>query len=334
MLSIRNVEVHLKNFKLGPLNLTVEKGEYFVILGPSGAGKSMLLEVLAGFRKANGRVVINNEDITLLPPEKRKVGFLTQEPLLFPHMDVKGNILFGAEKEGIERAIEISRLLRIKPLLDRNVNILSGGEKQRVALARALSANPILILLDEPFSWLDPEVKEEIMEEFKMLTRRLSLTVVHVTHDFKEAFFLADRIAIIKDGEIIQIGTPEEIVDRPKNRFVARFIGIPNVYEVIVKDGHLCIGEEKIRVHTPFSKDKNYFYINPYRIEILREGKDGALKGRIENISYRHPLWKVRVEGKVRLILFVQSLEVGGKRLKEGEEVFVRIPWDAVRFME
>lgn len=334
MLSIRNVEVHLKNFKLGPLSFDVSKGEYFVILGPSGAGKSMLLEVIAGFRKSKGEIIVDGVNISEMPPERRRVGFLMQEPLLFPHMNVMENILFGALKDGFDRALYISKLLRIDSIFERDVNVLSGGEKQRVALARALSPNPLVLLLDEPFSWLDPGAKEEIMEEFKLLTKELSLTVIHVTHDFKEAFFLGDRIGIMNEGRVIQIGRPDEIINGPENEFVAKFIGIPNVYRGFVEGNCLFLNGEILKLCTKISDGEKCFYINPYKVQVFKSEVDGAIKAKVKSISYRHPLWKVKLEGSFELTIFLQSPVVGDERLNEGEEVFVRIPWDAIRFME
>ena len=273
-LRIKDLSVQLDDFILSALNLEIRKGEYFVLLGPTGSGKTVLLETIAGIIPIkSGTITLNNEDISKSPPEQRKVGFVYQDYALFPHLTVEANISFGLlnnnqagdlvesdshltnrspagflkqfrgkikkQAAARSRVLEISSLFQISDLLDRKPDTLSGGEKQRVAMARALIINPRVLLLDEPLSALDPETRELIQHELRRIHQQLNTTTLHITHDFEVAVALADRIGIIIDGKIIQIGTPREIFRKPTNEQVARFMGIRNIFR-----GQHIIGDD------------------------------------------------------------------------------------------
>jgi ABC-type sugar transport system ATPase subunit len=219
------------DFELRIDALDVREGEYVVLLGPSGAGKSVLLETIAGLRLLDsGRVLFDGEDVTAWPPERRRVGLVSQKPSLFPHMTVRRNILFGqryareAAGEFTRRADELAQMLRVDHLLDRGVGDLSGGEAQRIALARALVTRPRVLLLDEPLGPLDENLREELAAELRGVHDRLHTTTVHVTHDQSEARALGDRVAVMSGGRVLQIGTVEEVFSRPADDFVARFL--------------------------------------------------------------------------------------------------------------
>ncbi len=236
-LKIVNLSKQLGNFALKNINLTIESGEYFALLGPTGAGKTMLLETIMGFNKPDsGQIFIDDKDITQFPPEKRNIGYVPQNSLLFPHMSVYENIAFGlkmrkVENEKQKQLIEnVLQLTNLKSLSQRLPSGLSGGEKQKVALARILVLNPELILLDEPLISVDSEAARELRRELKDLNRDFGKTILHVTHSLVEAISLADRIGLIRLGELQQVGNPKEILAKPINESIASFIGYENIF--------------------------------------------------------------------------------------------------------
>jgi len=268
-LQIQDVSLRLQDFHLKNVNLSVYKGEYFVLLGPTGAGKTILLELIAGIKTLQeGLMYIDGLVINTQPPDTRQVGFVYQDYALFPHLTVKENIAFGLrlmsaqrlqglggdvggkltarnldalhrDKNTIvmEKVQEISRLLHIEHLLDRKPATLSGGEKQRTALARALVIEPRVLLLDEPLSALDPETSESLQRELKRIHNKLGTTTLHITHNFEEAVALADRIGVIFEGSIRQVGHPQQVFRKPVSERVARFVGVRNIFQGRIEEG-------------------------------------------------------------------------------------------------
>jgi molybdopterin-binding protein len=236
MISIKNLKVNLGDFLLQNINLDIEPGEYFIILGPTGAGKTVLLESIAGlYPVLGGNVWVGDKEITGLSPEKREIGIVYQDQVLFPHLSVEKNIAFGLKmrkcpkNETKAKVDAIVEVVGISHLLKRSPATLSGGEKQKVALARALVIQPKVLLLDEPLSALDPETRERMQRELRGIHSRIELTIIHVTHDFEEAIALGHRVAVLNDGCIAQVGTPEEFLRRPSSEFVARFALTRNI---------------------------------------------------------------------------------------------------------
>jgi len=237
MIEIKNLCVDLGDFLLYDINFTVSEGEYFVVLGPTGAGKTVLLESIAGlYPIKSGGIWLRGKEVARLEPEKRGVSIVYQDHALFPHLSVKDNVIFGLKlrkekHQEIKATLDwITDLLSISHLLHRKPETLSGGERQKVALARALSTKPEVLLLDEPLSALDPETRENIQQELRRLHKVLNITTIHVTHDFEEAIALGHRIAVIGDGHLKQVGTPEQIFRQPNSEFVARFAMTRNIF--------------------------------------------------------------------------------------------------------
>ena len=226
------------------LSLSIYRGELFALLGGSGCGKSTLLRILAGLEKpSSGRIVIDDVDITDLPPYKRPVSMMFQSYALFPHMTAQENISFGLKQENLsknqisERVDEVLDLVQLRKYRDRKPEQLSGGQKQRVALARSLAKRPKLLLLDEPLGALDKKLREKTQFELVNIQERVGITFVVVTHDQEEAMTMSSRIGIMDEGQIRQIGKPHEIYEFPHSRFVAEFIGSMNMFEgVVVED--------------------------------------------------------------------------------------------------
>jgi putative spermidine/putrescine transport system ATP-binding protein len=235
-LEIDNIEVAFGAFTaLHSLSLSIEKGEFFCLLGPSGCGKSTTLNVVAGFLNlSRGRVRLAGEDVTDLPPQRRNIGIVFQSYALFPHMTVAENVAYGLKiqkrpsPEIEKRVAELLALVRLDGKAERFPKQLSGGEQQRVAIARALAPEPRLLLLDEPLSNLDARLREEMRDELKRIQRTTNVTTIFVTHDQEEAITTANRIAVLNQGRVEQLGTPAEIYRNPKTNFVARFIGRSN----------------------------------------------------------------------------------------------------------
>jgi spermidine/putrescine ABC transporter ATP-binding subunit len=231
------------------VDVSIAPGEFFTILGPSGSGKSTLLMILAGFLEAtSGDVQIDGRSVLNLPPHLRSFGVVFQQYALFPNMTVYGNVAFPLQERRMpkdqirERVSETLKLVELTGLADRKIDQLSGGQQQRVALARALVFDPPLLLMDEPLSALDRRLRETMQLELQQMQRRLGVTVIYVTHDQGEALTLSDRIAVMRDGKVIQIGPPREIYEQPVDAFVAGFLGESNLIRCRIEElGELVI---------------------------------------------------------------------------------------------
>jgi ABC-type Fe3+/spermidine/putrescine transport system ATPase subunit len=246
LLRLEDIGLKLGEFRLQEISLHVKPGTYLALLGPTGTGKTVLLETIAGVHHPHrGRIHIGDREVTHLAPEKRHLGIVYQDYALFPHLTVFENIAFGLRLQGSSRpkiteAVgKMAAFLEIEPLLQRRPSRLSGGERQRTALARALVMEPYVLLLDEPLSALDRATSIRIQAELKRIHSELGVTIIHITHDVTEAFFLADRLAVMKDGRILQEGSPEEMCRRPQSHSVAELVGIENLIAATVEDARL-----------------------------------------------------------------------------------------------
>ena len=252
----RNKGAHGDVIAVNDFSFEIPDGELIGLLGPSGCGKSTTLNLLCGLQNPTiGRIFFGDDDVTALPAEKRGVGIVFQNYALYPHMTVMQNILFplqnfkGAarlsKQEMLSRAHEAARLVQIDQLMERKPSELSGGQQQRVAIARALVKMPRVLLLDEPLSNLDARLRLQTREEIRRIQRETKITTVFVTHDQEEAMSISDRIVVMREGVIQQIGRPQEVYDNPVNLFVAKFLGTPpiNVFAGAIHGGKLCIGD-------------------------------------------------------------------------------------------
>lgn len=319
MLELKNISKKYNDFEITNIDLSLAKGEYFVILGPTGTGKTIILEIIAGLIKEDtGSILFKGQNITNLSPESRKVAMVYQDYMLFPHLNVKKNIIFGLKisKEYSEKTIKkklkyMLELFEIKNLLYRNIKTLSGGEKQRVALARALITSPEVLLLDEPLSALDPKTGDNIINELKKIHNKLGTTTIHVTHNFVEALTLADRIAIMNNGQIEQQGKANKVFQKPASNFVANFLRAKNVFQVQAsgKNHALIKGKEtdlKIRVIDNF-KGKANLTIRPEDIIIsidpFYSSARNIFRGIIKEIRNKLNYLEVLVDIGVDLLL-------------------------------
>ncbi|MDW8338949.1 MAG: ABC transporter ATP-binding protein [Thermoleophilia bacterium] len=305
MLRVEHVSVSFGERRaLDDVSLEVARGEIVTVLGPSGSGKTTLLRVIAGLERPDrGRVLLEGVDLAGVPPHRRGVGLVFQDHALFPHRDVWGNVVFGlrmqgaSEEEIARRGRELLALVGLEGFERRSVATLSGGEQQRVALARALAPQPRVLLLDEPLGSLDRALRDRLLEDLADLFERLRLTALYVTHDQAEAFALGDRVAILREGRLAQVGTPDEIWTRPADADVARFLGLGNLR------GHALIRPEAVRVRPAVDGSRGNAVVRSAR----RLGPTVRLRVRLDSgeeleaavVSLEHPRPGERVDVEV-----------------------------------
>lgn len=345
MIKIEDLSKDWKEFKLQHIDLQVKNGEYFIILGPSGAGKTLLLELIAGiWYTDSGQIYMDKKNVTHLPPERRGVGFVYQNYMLFPHKTVFENIAFGlnlrkVKKEEIKtRVEEMMDLFSISHLADRFPRTLSGGEQQRTALARALIIYPKVLLMDEPLSALDKNTREDLIKEMKNIHQKFDITIIHVTHNFDEALMLADRIAIMKDGKISQVGNSTEIFRKPADKFVADFVGVENIIKGFAEEGD----EKLTRVNTGqiviySTEPKNgdvHVSIRPEDIILsLEKVKTSAInvfKGQVKEIVDMGTLIKLTIDVGERLIVLMTRQSFLDMEINVGTDIWVQFKASAV----
>ena len=351
MIRLVDVSCRVGAFELRSVNLEIERGEYFAILGPTGAGKTKLLEIIAGLQApSSGDVWIDDKKVTGLPPERRHVGLMYQDYLLFPHLTVRKNILFGLRDkpklERLRRVDEISRLLGIEHLLDRHITGLSGGEQQRIALARALAPQPRVLLLDEPLSALDPQNRRAVRRELTALHAKLGTTTIHVTHDFEEALVVADRLAVMSRGEIVQVGPPEEVVHKPNSAFVANFFGVENLFkgEIIRCDSTPSSGAEAYNaifkaggLQLSVIADREgpaYAAIRPEDVvvstELAHSSAMNNLSGTIVAIEATGPLVRLTADVGVRLVALLTKQSLVSLKLDTQTQAYFSVKAAAI----
>jgi iron(III) transport system ATP-binding protein len=303
------------------------------VLGPSGCGKTTLLRLIAGFEEPDrGSVTVGDETVAgpgrLVPPEKRRVGMVFQDYALFPHLTVEANVAFGLLRRSREERDDLTRrtleLVGLQHKTGRHPHELSGGERQRVALARALAPEPEVVLLDEPFSSLDATLRADLRREVELILRDAEATALLVTHDQEEALSLADRLAVMREGRIVQVGVPEEVYGRPASRWAAQFVGEVNVLAGVARDGGVETELGRFDLRVPASGTV-HVAVRPEQLE-LTAGHDGNAEVVSREFRGHDVLYRLRHEGGRTVLVQLPSLEL----YDVGARVFVRPARSAV----
>lgn len=312
ILELRNVSKEYDGkIILKGISLNIHEGEFLTILGPSGCGKTTLLRLIAGFEKPNnGQILFNGKDLIKIPIHKRQVNTIFQSYALFPHLNVFDNIAYGLKlkkmnKDKIKKeVIKALNLVKLEGFEDKDINDLSGGQKQRIAVARALVLNPKILLLDEPFAALDLKLRQQMQIELKKIQREVDITFIFITHDQEEAFTMSDRVVVMNNGQIQQIGSSQDIYNEPENKWTAQFVGSSNVIEnaTFLKDNWVEFDGKKFKcVDRGFGNDETNIdiIIRPEDID-LDKPDHGFFNGVVKNIIFKGVVWEILVAVKKR----------------------------------
>ena len=309
------------------VSLEIERGELMAVLGPSGCGKTTLLRTIAGFERPDaGSVVVGDEVVAgsgrFVPPERRRIGMVFQDDALFPHLTVEANIAFGLSRRPREEREELTRrtleLVGLQHKTGRPPHELSGGERQRVALARALAPEPEVVLLDEPFSSLDATLRADLRREVELILRDAEATALLVTHDQEEALSLADRLAVMREGRIVQVGAPEEVYGRPASRWAAQFVGEVNVLAGVAREGGVETELGRFDLRAP-ATGTVHVAVRPEQLELTAR-HDGNAEVVAREFRGHDVLYRLRHEGGRTVLVQLPSLEL----YEVGARVFVR----------
>jgi putrescine transport system ATP-binding protein len=352
-IQIRDLRKEFGDFTaVDSVSLDIYKGELFAILGASGCGKSTLLRMLAGFEDpSRGSVIIDGIDMTELPPYERPVNMMFQSYAVFPHMSVGDNVAYGLKKEGLDKAeiksrvVEMLELVQLQDFAKRKPHQLSGGQQQRVALARALIKRPKVLLLDEPLAALDKKLRERTQFELMNIQDQLGVTFIVVTHDQEEAMTLATRIAVMDEGQFVQIGTPSEIYEYPSSRFVADFFGTINLFHGTVGSTdadaiHVACDETDTVIHASPPRDRilpdDFFVaVRPEKIRLDRkpptEPDLTVMRGVVEDLAYygNYSVYRIKTDSGKLVQVSQQNTQRSAELVLEWEEeVYMSWPRD------
>jgi molybdate/tungstate transport system ATP-binding protein len=342
VLELHSLVKRLGAFCLSGVTLEVAEGQYFVLLGPSGVGKTVLLELVAGLLHPDeGRILFRNEDITNRAPETRGFGLVYQDYALFPHLDVGRNVAYGLRMcgvpagEAVRRVRSLAEKLGFVNLLERSPETLSGGERQRVALGRALARKPALLLLDEPLAALDANTRVELRRELKRVQRDTQATFLHVTHDPEEALFLADRVGVMLDSRIRQVGSPEDLFRRPTDAHVGAFLGMKNFVRVDGTRPGCCVVNGAEVYAAAVDGPVSHLWIKPEEILLsldpFASSARNQFRGRVTSCEPSGILLAVRVDvGALELTALVTHESFHSLQLVPGRDVFCTFKSSAV----
>ena len=337
-LSVKGIDKSFGDVQaLKNVSIDVCEGEFFTLLGPSGCGKTTLLRIVAGLELPDrGRIILGSDDITSFPATKRHVNTVFQSYALFPHLNIFENVAFGLRSRKIpqneveSRVNRRMKMLELEEMADRYPHQLSGGQQQRVALARALVNEPEVLLLDEPMSALDAKLRAQVQVELRRLQRKLRHTFILVTHDQSEALVVSDRIAVMNDGEIIQHGTPKEVYEQPKTRFVAEFLGAANLIEAERSEGCIETDLGVFYLETRPHWNQGTVAIRPERIRVSKQApQKNGIKSRVREAIYRGTnvdLWLEPGPLRVRTAAH-HNYEIG-------EEVWLELPAEGLVILD
>lgn len=345
MLWIDHISKDLGEFVLRDVSLEVGKGEYLVIIGPTGAGKTILLESIAGiYPPDSGRIMLDGREITYEEPRNRKICMVYQDYMLFPHLSVRDNIAFGLKARKFapdmveQRVRKTAELLDISHLLHRRPETLSGGEQQRTAISRAIAMEPSVLLLDEPLSALDGRTREILRRELRKIHHSLNTSVIHITHNFEEVFSLADRVAVMHQGRILQVGEPEEVFRKPVNEFVANFVGVENLFSGTCRrengSGVIDLGGITLWTGSCLDEGEVRVTVRPEDINIERacpsEEKKNVRRGTIAGIEDGGTVVKLTVDAGNSFVVAITRQTWHNLGLGIGGPVYLTIPESAV----
>ena len=335
--AVQNLSHTWEHFALRNINLSVAEGSYFVLLGPTGSGKTLLLEAIAGaYRPNEGRVIVAGEDVSRLPPEKRRISYAPQNHLLFDNMTVRRNVEFGLHAKGIaeqdrrHRSSHLLNMLGISHLVNRFPRNLSGGERQRVSLARALAVEPRAVLLDEPLSAVDAETKSSILDYLRRVHKETGVTVIHVTHDQLEAASVADRIGIIREGRMVEVGAPAELAEGALPEAESVFKS-DNLLEgnVIGSESGLAlidIGAGKVIDAITDRTGQVMVHIRPENVVVSKRSVDTSARNRfygtVSEVTDLGPTIRLRILGERRITAIVTRRSFFEMQLNIGSEVY------------
>jgi ABC-type Fe3+/spermidine/putrescine transport system ATPase subunit len=336
LVQVCHLSIRLGEFAVHDASLDIARGEYFVLLGPTGAGKTVLLECVAGLhRPERGDIYVEGERVNDMAPERRGLGYLPQDYALFPHLTVAQNIAFGLRirrkpRAEIERAVNrLAALLGVTHLLQRGPGHLSGGERQRVALARALAIEPRVLLLDEPLSALDEQTRENLCVELRRVHEQLGTTTLHVSHNFEETLAVADRIGILHQGRVRQIGAPDEVFRKPDSEFVARFVRSENVLRGVARKSAsgLAVAVEGHEFQASGGPEGDvYLTVRPEEV-VLSAPADvrgaNSVVGRVARVVDKGALMRVEVEAGTMIVALVGRRSFQAAAIQAGDGVTV-----------